>query len=101
LAPYRWLRDADPLPHSWAVTSDSIAAWIAKELNARRLVLVKPATGMIEAMVDEHFTTERAPSYETRIVAANDIERLESLLADATIDRQAASVSSAKPSIIS
>ena len=38
LAPYRWLRDADPLPHSWAVTSDSIAAWIAKELNARQLV---------------------------------------------------------------
>src|SRR5207249_6055144 len=29
LAPYRWLRAADPLPHSWEVTSDTIAAWLA------------------------------------------------------------------------
>jgi aspartokinase-like uncharacterized kinase len=42
LAPSRWLRDADPLPHSWDVTSDSIAAWIAGEIGARELVLVKP-----------------------------------------------------------
>jgi probable H4MPT-linked C1 transfer pathway protein len=42
LAPYAWLRRADPLPHSWEVTSDSIAAWIARAIAARRLVLVKP-----------------------------------------------------------
>src|SRR5690606_15552356 len=29
LAPYAWLRAADPLPHGWDVTSDSIAAWVA------------------------------------------------------------------------
>ncbi|MBN2110515.1 MAG: amino acid kinase, partial [Methanosarcinaceae archaeon] len=28
MLPYRMLRDADPLPHSWDVTSDTIAAWI-------------------------------------------------------------------------
>ena len=42
LAPYRWLRDADPLPHSWDVTSDSIAAWVASQIGARRLILIKP-----------------------------------------------------------
>ena len=42
LAPYAWLCRADPLPHSWEVTSDSIAAWIAHAIAARRLVLVKP-----------------------------------------------------------
>src|SRR5438874_12170688 len=42
LAPYRWLRETDPLPHSWDVTSDSIAAWVAGRVGARRLVLVKP-----------------------------------------------------------
>jgi 5-(aminomethyl)-3-furanmethanol phosphate kinase len=42
LAPYRWLQAADPLPHSWEVTSDSIAAWIAGAVGARRLVLIKP-----------------------------------------------------------
>src|SRR5262249_44240269 len=43
LAPFSWLRAADPLPHSWNVTSDSIAAWIAARVGARRVVLIKPA----------------------------------------------------------
>lgn len=43
LAPSRWLREADPLPHSWDVTSDSIAAWVAGQVGACRLVLIKPA----------------------------------------------------------
>jgi aspartokinase-like uncharacterized kinase len=43
LAPSRWLRAADPLPHTWDVTSDSVAAFVAGALDAERLVLVKPA----------------------------------------------------------
>jgi aspartokinase-like uncharacterized kinase len=43
LAPSRWLRAADVLPHSWEASSDSISAFVAGALDARRLVLVKPA----------------------------------------------------------
>lgn len=47
LAPSAWLLRADPLPHSWDVTSDSIAAWIAGSLRVRRLMLVKHADGFV------------------------------------------------------
>jgi aspartokinase-like uncharacterized kinase len=43
LAPSRWLRAADALPHSWEATSDSAAAFVAGALDAVRLDLVKPA----------------------------------------------------------
>jgi 5-(aminomethyl)-3-furanmethanol phosphate kinase len=36
----------DPLPASWSVTSDSIAAWLAGAAEAVRLVLVKPVEGL-------------------------------------------------------
>jgi 5-(aminomethyl)-3-furanmethanol phosphate kinase len=40
---------ADPLPHSWKVTSDSIAAWIARQAQCRRLVLIKDVDGLFGA----------------------------------------------------
>ena len=36
----------DALPMSWRVTSDSIAAWVAEQIGAERLVLVKEADGL-------------------------------------------------------
>ncbi|MGH9236401.1 MAG: hydantoinase/oxoprolinase family protein [Vicinamibacterales bacterium] len=55
LAPSAWLKAADPLPHSWDVTSDSIAAWVAGELGAARLLLIKPPGARGPDLVDAHF----------------------------------------------
>lgn len=47
LLPYRLLRRKDPLPHSWDVTSDTIAAWIASEWKAP-LTLLKAVDGLYQ-----------------------------------------------------
>jgi type VI secretion system protein ImpG len=57
VAPYHWLRAVDPLPHSWDVTSDSIAAWVAGAVGAQRLLLVKPVS---DGGVDRYFGHVRA-----------------------------------------
>lgn len=45
LLPYGLLREHDPLPHSWRVTSDTVAAWCAAELGCD-LVLAKSIDGI-------------------------------------------------------
>lgn len=77
LAPYRWLRAADPLPHSWDVTSDSIAAWVAGALGARRIVLVKPAAGDTRRLVDPLFLRTLPPAVEHLIITPEDLGQLE------------------------
>lgn len=49
LLPHDWLRREDPLPHSWDVTSDAIAAWVAGRAGSERLVLVKDVDGLYDA----------------------------------------------------
>ncbi len=43
--PYRVLREEDPLPHTWDVTSDTIAAWVAWRIKGR-LILLKSVDGI-------------------------------------------------------
>ena len=45
LLPYLPLRNADPLPHTWEVTSDTIAAWVAASLSLD-LVVLKSVDGI-------------------------------------------------------
>ena len=105
LAPYRWLRAADPLPHSWNVTSDSIAAWISGVVGARRLVLVKPpgvhldhtaptrkneaaADGRpVDGVLDAYF--DRALPHHVRpiVVPADQLETLRAALSGSIDDR--------------
>jgi aspartokinase-like uncharacterized kinase len=46
IAPFRLMRNRDPLPHLWGVTSDSIAAYIARTMRAEKLILVKDVDGI-------------------------------------------------------
>jgi len=98
---------ADPLPASWEVTSDSIAAWVAGVANAARLVLVKPVEGLYRnwpaeggpiarlsvdelaelhaagqaAGVDEHLPEAlRAAGVEAWVIDGREPERLVTLL---------------------
>ena len=105
LAPSRWLRQADPLPHSWDVTSDSIAAWVAGEVGARRLILVKPpgvgfytsdrmtapgwdgpAAGRpaVSGLVDAYFSRALPESLAWTIVPLDELEMLPRALGRST-----------------
>ena len=77
LAASEWLRARDPRPHSWDVTSDSIAAWVAGELGAGHLVLVKPPDAR-EPLVDPYFS--RALPHHVRPVMVRAGESLSSVL---------------------
>jgi aspartokinase-like uncharacterized kinase len=83
LAPSRWLRDADPLPHSWDVTSDSIGAWIAGQAGAARFVVVKPP-GASGPLVDPYFEQARPAGVAVTVVSADQRELLASSLAQSS-----------------
>jgi probable H4MPT-linked C1 transfer pathway protein len=70
IAPYQWLHQADPLPRSWSVTSDSISAWFARALGAERLVLVKPPGVLGDDAVDDYFSRALSPSVSAFIIPA-------------------------------
>jgi len=83
LAPYRWLREADPLPRTWMVTSDSIAAWVAGAVGARRIVLVKPPGAADPGggdLVDAYFSRALPAHVTSVIVPADHLDALQSAL---------------------
>ena len=53
LAPSTLLLQVDPLPHSWQVTADSIAAWLAGYVGCQRLALLKSIAGVYRAAPQE------------------------------------------------
>jgi 5-(aminomethyl)-3-furanmethanol phosphate kinase len=97
LSPFRWLRAADPLPHGWHVTSDSISAWVAARLAAHRLVLLKAVEGVVgpsgdvlaevplrsaalAGIVDKYFERAVEPGLECWVVSGREPQRLSELL---------------------
>ncbi len=47
LLPYILLKKYDELPHSWNVTSDSIAVWVAEKIDAERVIKVTDVDGIV------------------------------------------------------
>jgi aspartokinase-like uncharacterized kinase len=93
----------DALPASWHVTSDSIAAWVAGQVGADRLVLVKEVDGLLAGWpargqplarltvaelaalrpggVDTYLPTALAQaSFETWVIGGRDPERVVELV---------------------
>ena len=58
--PKRLLKREDPLPHTWDITSDSIAAWIAGVIKCRLLVIKSADSGV--DLVDPSFLSVLAGS---------------------------------------
>jgi aspartokinase-like uncharacterized kinase len=74
LAPSRWMRSADVLPHTWEVTSDSIAAFVAGALDAAQLILIKPST--TGETMDAYFTTALPQGMPYTVMGYDRIEQL-------------------------
>jgi aspartokinase-like uncharacterized kinase len=93
----------DALPASWEVTSDSIAAWVAGQVSADRLVLIKDVDGLFAEWppsaeplarlsvaelaelrptgVDAYLSTALADaSFDTWVIGGRDPERLVELI---------------------
>lgn len=75
LAPSRWMRSADVLPRTWDVTSDSIAAFLAGALDARRLILIKPDSAPSNS-VDPYFSMALPAGMPYSILGWDRIEEL-------------------------
>jgi 5-(aminomethyl)-3-furanmethanol phosphate kinase len=81
LAPYRWMRAADVLPHTWSATSDSVAAFVAGALDAERLVLVKPVDGTPEReLTDACFASVQPAGLPYVVLGWERIGELEGML---------------------
>jgi 5-(aminomethyl)-3-furanmethanol phosphate kinase len=79
LAPYRWMRAADVLPHAWDATSDSVAAFVAGALDAARIVLIKPTRGGIE-LADGCFRSVLPEGMPCSFLYWRDVDDLTDLL---------------------
>jgi len=66
LLPYKILKDDDHLPHTWDVTSDTIAAFIAYKLGERCFIKLTNVDGVLDA--------------EGKVIERVDIEEIEEIV---------------------
>ncbi|MFW9800229.1 MAG: hypothetical protein ACFFD9_07330 [Candidatus Thorarchaeota archaeon] len=72
LQPYNLLKSKDELPHSWSVTSDSIAVWVAIQVEADSILLMK-STDELERSVSNKI--DAIPSS----IEKDDLDHLEKM----------------------
>lgn len=80
LLPYTLLRNADPLPRSWDVTSDTISAWIASCLSLP-LILLKSVEGIrsggiLQDRIERDFPTGDVDPCFIRYVIASGVKTI-------------------------
>jgi len=65
--PYKELRRYDDLPHTWSVTSDAIAAWVASKVSLSDLIIATDVEGIYKngSLVDCIRTKELLSMGET------------------------------------
>jgi aspartokinase-like uncharacterized kinase len=93
--PLTLLRDAPDMLTSWDVTSDSIALWLARRLNAERLVVVKAcevvrpytlAELSESGLVDRRFAQWASDvAFPIEVVECDDLERVRDALLSGTL----------------
>ncbi len=76
LAPYRWMRAADVLPHTWNATSDSVAAFAAGAFDATYLALIKPVDSADPGMVDPCFASVLPSNLPWAVISWDQLDQL-------------------------
>ncbi len=88
--PSEIILEAPDIPQTWDVTSDSVAAWLARELNADRLILVKsclvPDDTNLESMsklgiLDQGFLAMASGAkFLINVVSVTDLDQVRNIL---------------------
>jgi aspartokinase-like uncharacterized kinase len=68
LIPFKMMFDNDPLPHSWDVTSDSIAAYIAHITGTKKIFILTDVDGI--------FTSDPKSSLDAELILKISAEEL-------------------------
>jgi len=69
LLPYNLLKNNDELPHTWDVTSDTIAAWVALKLKARFIKLTDVDGIYLDGLLQNELNAKELIGKETCVDA--------------------------------
>ncbi|MDO9097226.1 MAG: amino acid kinase [Candidatus Methanoperedens sp.] len=69
LLPYNLLKKKDELPHTWDVTSDTIAAWVALQLKARYIKATDVEGVYINGVLEKELNASQLIGKETCVDA--------------------------------